>query len=261
MADDNPYAAPRAHVEDARSLVDDGDFIPGGRAVPAGNGWSWITGGWDLFRRQPGMFILLVVGVALLFIVSSFIPLLGALAQMLLTPVLFGGLLIGCRAVDQGDPLEIAHAFAGFRQNTGTLVGLGVANIVLTVLAFIPVIAILGTGFFALFGGNPDGAALAKMGASFVVALLVAMALFVPVAMAMWFAPSLVVFHDLGVVEALKASFFACLKNFVPFLIFGLVMMVAAVIAVIPFGLGLLVLGPVILGSIYVAYRDIFFSR
>jgi hypothetical protein len=32
-------------------------------------------------------------------------------------------------------------------------------------------------------------------------------------------------------------------------------------LASIPFGLGWLVLGPVILGSVYAAYRDIYFER
>ncbi len=37
-------------------------------------------------------------------------------------------------------------------------------------------------------------------------------------------------------------------------------MLIRSVIAVIPFGLGLLVVVPVVLASIYTAYRDIFFS-
>jgi uncharacterized membrane protein len=59
-------------------------------------------------------------------------------------------------------------------------------------------------------------------------------------------------------VAALKASFFGCLKNLIPFLLYGIVLLVLAMIATIPFGLGWLVLGPVMIASIYRSYRDIY---
>jgi uncharacterized membrane protein len=46
----------------------------------------------------------------------------------------------------------------------------------------------------------------------------------------------------------------------VPFLIYGLIIFALSMIASIPFGLGWLVLMPVVLCSVYAAYRDIFFS-
>jgi len=67
-----------------------------------------------------------------------------------------------------------------------------------------------------------------------------------------------VVFHDHGAIDALKGSFFGCLKNILPFLIYGLILMVASFIATIPLLLGWLVLGPVIGASVYTAYRDIY---
>jgi uncharacterized membrane protein len=86
------------------------------------------------------------------------------------------------------------------------------------------------------------------------------MALLLPVSMALWFAPALVVLNDRGAVEAMKESFAGCLKNIVPFLLYGVVLFVAAIIAAIPFGLGWLVLGPVVAGSLYASYRDIYFT-
>ena len=44
---ENPYAAPRTRVEDVTTPPADGDFIPEGRGVPAGNGQppaSTVTG-------------------------------------------------------------------------------------------------------------------------------------------------------------------------------------------------------------------------
>ncbi len=109
-----------------------------------------------------------------------------------------------------------------------------------------------------LFGGSSAAAGAGALGLSFVLAMLVSLALALPLYMALWFAPSLVVFNNLKPVEAMKVSFFGCLKNIVPFLLYGVVMMVLCVVAAIPVMLGYLVLGPVIIASIYTGYRDIF---
>jgi uncharacterized membrane protein len=91
--------------------------------------------------------------------------------------------------------------------------------------------------------------------------VLVVMALLVPLVMAIWFAPALVVFHDVAPIEAMKQSFRACLKNVVPFLIYGIIVLGLGIVATIPFGLGWLVLGPTLIGSTYYSYRDIFLSQ
>ena len=60
--------------------------------------------------------------------------------------------------------------------------------------------------------------------------------------------------------EAMKNSFVACLKNVVPFLLYSVILLLLSFVASIPFGLGWLVLGPVIAASLYTSYRDIFFD-
>ena len=64
--------------------------------------------------------------------------------------------------------------------------------------------------------------------------------------------------HELAPIAALKASFVACLNNWIPFLIYSVVLLVLCVVAAIPAGLGYLVLLPVLAASVYTAYRDIF---
>ncbi len=76
--------------------------------------------------------------------------------------------------------------------------------------------------------------------------------------MAYWFAPILVAFHELAPLDALKLSFRACLHNILPFSVYALISMVLLILAVIPLGLGLLVLIPTMTASLYVSYRDIF---
>ena len=104
-------------------------------------------------------------------------------------------------------------------------------------------------------GGMP-GAGISI--ASVLIALLLIAGLSLPLYMATWFAPALIVLHGLAPVAALKASFYACLRNWIPFLIYSVVLLVACLIAVIPAFLGFLVLIPVLIASVYTAYRDIF---
>lgn len=233
------------------------ESMMGGRAVEAGRGWTWIADGFALFKKAPGMWIALVIVLFVILVVLAFIPLLGAVATFLLMPLFLGGLMLGCRALQGGGELELGHLFAGFKEHTGNLIVLGALSIGGWIIVMLPVIAIVGAG--AIFGMmRGDAAGAAAMGGSFVLAWLVAMALSIPIYMALWFAPALVVLRGLAPVAAVKESFFGCLKNLVPFLIYGIVLLVLGIVAAIPLGLGWLVLGPVAIASIYVAYRDIF---
>ena len=67
-------------------------------------------------------------------------------------------------------------------------------------------------------------------------------------------------FHDLDPITAIKASFLACLKNVLPFLVWGIVMFVFSMLATIPLLLGWLLLGPVMMASLYLSYRDAFYE-
>lgn len=233
------------------------ESMMGGRTVSAGQGWTWIADGFGLFKKAPGMWIALVIVLFVILIVLAFIPLLGAVATFLLMPVFLGGLMLGCQVLQGGGGLEVGHLFAGFKQHTGNLFVLGVLNILAGIVVIIPVLVIVGAGtIFAVMRG--DAAGVAAMGGSFLLASLVAMALSIPVYMALWFAPALVVLRGLAPVAAVKESFLGCLKNMVPFLIYGIVLLVPSIFATIPFLLGWLVLGPVVIASIYVAYRDIY---
>jgi uncharacterized membrane protein len=82
-----------------------------------------------------------------------------------------------------------------------------------------------------------------------------------PLVMAVWFAPALVALHQMGALEAMKQSFFGCLKNVLPFLLYGVILFIAGVIASITVLLGWLILGPVLAASVYTAYRDIYFTE
>jgi hypothetical protein len=252
----NPYAAPKAAVADETVAID-ADFIPGGQSRPAGNGWSWIAAAWNLFKRQPGLWI----GMWLLFVViligMSVIPLLGTVLTGVFWPVFVAGFAVGCRALDEGGELELAHLFAGFRERLGALVGVGALSLLVSLIVGMVVGLGLGAGAFTMMQGDPEAMA-ALAGTTLLLLILITMALLLPVMMAAWFAPALVVFQQQGVIEAMKTSFSGCLRNLLPFLVYGVVMLVLAVLATLPIGLGWLILGPMLSASVYTSYRDIY---
>ena len=259
----NPYAAPKAAVADA-TVVPESQLVPGGKSVPAGNGWTWISDGWSLFKDAPGTWIAIIIVFGAIYFALALIPVAGSLATILLGPVFGAGVLIGCRSLDTGGGLEFNHLFAGFKTSVGKLIGVGALYLGAWIVIFIVTMAIVGAGTFALFlgggdvGADPTAAGKALM--TMALAVLIMLALSLPVVMAIWFAPALVVFHGLSAVEAMKASFTGCLRNVVPFLVYGIVGCVLAVLATLPIGLGWLALGPVFAASIYTSYKDIYLA-
>jgi uncharacterized membrane protein len=237
-----------------------GDGV-GARVVDAGRGLAWWTEAWALFAKSAVLWIALALILFIIMCVLGVIPLLGALAASLLVPVFMGSWMLAARKVETGGTLEIGDLFTCFKGDKLTpLLVLG-ALLLAAVFVIGLVAGVLGAG--ALFGMAAGGAnqslggIFAAVGAS-LVAVLVVLAVSLLLGMAFWFAPALVVFRGTQPVEALRNSFAASLKNFLPFLIYSVIYFILSIVATIPFGLGWIVLVPVLMISLYVSYRDIY---
>ena len=255
---DNPFAPPTAAVLEA---APEGStrFIPEGRTVPAGRGVAWFGEAWDLFKRAPGMWIAMFVVFAIVWIVLSIIPL-GGLVLSAIYPLVAAGVMLGCRDLEQGKPLEFGHLFKGFGVHSGSLLVVGLLYLAgAMVIGFLMGIGMAIT--IPMMGQFKGASSFFAMAPAFAAVFLVAMALMLPLVMALWFAPAIVVFNGTASMAAMKASFRGCMKNFVPFLLYGIVAFFLALLAMLPLGLGFLVLGPVGWATIYAGYRDIFEPR
>ncbi len=254
---ENPYSAPEADL-----LEPVEGELNGPQGVPTGNAISWIAKGWSHFKQNPFAWMLALVVWFLLAMVVSLIPLLGGILVNLVTPVITAGFIIGCRAQDEGKDFTIGHLFAGFSNNAGQLVLVGViyfgAMIVLTL--------VLMASFFGLVGmqsmemQDPDMLMSMVASPGFMVAILLGSLLFIPVMMAYLFAPALIALNDLKAMEAMKLSFIGCWKNMLPFTVYGLLAIIMLIVGSIPVGLGLLIVLPILTASIYAAYQDIYYS-
>jgi hypothetical protein len=226
------------------------------RSVAAGNGWQWIRGGFDLFRQNPVIWIALFFIYLLICMGLSIVPIIGPIVLNLLAPVFMAGFMLGCQALERGEELEINHLFAGFKQNTAQLITVG--GLYLAGMIVIAGLIFVMTGGAVLAMGEPGHAMKAAAGAGMLLAVLLALVLLLPLIMAYWFAPTLVVFHGISAVDAMKWSFAACLRNILPFTVYSLICMLLLLLAAIPLGLGLLVMIPTMTASLYVSYKDIF---
>lgn len=235
------------------------------RIVDAGHALNWFQDGFALFRREPLVWIVQVVVFIAVLTVLSMVPLAGPFVASLLSSVFAAGFLWTCEQGRNGRAMKIEHLFEGFRRGTTPLLVVGAIYAVGTMIAgALSAMLVLGAGagLGVLADGVGDGGAM-TMGAAMLMPmliLLVALLLSLPLAMAIWFAPALVLFDGLAPMDAMKQSFIACCKNWLVLLVYGVVFLVLALLASIPFGLGWLVLMPTLMGSTYAAYREMFHS-
>jgi uncharacterized membrane protein len=248
---ENPYLPPAARVSDVAEV--EGDFMPGGRRVPLGHGARWFASGWRMFREQPGQWALIGLALIGITIVLAFVPGVGGIAMSFLMPIFIGGLMLACRRSESGERVVVNDLFTVFR---GPVVPIVTAAALGLGLTFGAVIAATIVTFGIVFGVGASGPEAWGIGALFFA--LVFLALVIPVQMALWFAPALIVFQGVTPMQALTQSFQGCLKNIMPFLLYGLIALPLAILATLPVFLGWIALIPVVIGSLYASYRDIY---
>ena len=228
------------------------------------DGWFWIKQGFALFRENPLMWIVLFVIYLIIGMGLSLVPLVGPIILNLLAPVFIAGFMAGCRALDKKEDLEINHLFEGFKRHTGQLVTVGGLYLTgIIIIVSIMFASVDHATLQAMFAGEKlsKEQADAMVEGGLVFYSLIGLSLMVPLMMAYWFAPVLVAFHDLTAIDALKMSFKASLKNIPAFFVYTLAAMGLLILAVIPFGLGMLVMIPTMTASLYTSYKDIFLAN
>jgi uncharacterized membrane protein len=230
------------------------DFTPGGRGLEAGRGWAWIAAGWEIFKRAPGVWIGMVVVYAMISMAAAFVPFIGQIATHVLVPVFAAGFMIASGKIDRGEPPQFSDLFAGFERRFGVLATAGAIYVAAAVAIALGVLLAAGISFAAVSHGSGGVEAAGTL----LLAMLVIFALLVPLFMAIWFAAPLIVFHGMGAVDAMKASFTGCARNVLPFLVYGAIGLAFGILATIPLMLGWLVFGPVLAASAYAAYKDIY---
>lgn len=236
------------------------------RTAPMARGLGWVVDGFRLFAAAPLPWLLLGLMLVVVGLLVMAVPLLGPLLGFLLLPVFYGGAMVAADHAVHGRPWSPTALLAGFGTHTRSLLGIGLVLMLLNLLAlvvcglllyvtssmdYLTKLATSEDMFAAALGLTMSVGLLAALGAYLVLSL--------PLVMLGWFAPALVMLEGQGTWAALGHSFTGCLRNMLPFLVYGLVgLVVFPLLVAVTFGLGMLVLVPVGLLSVHAAYRDIF---
>ena len=208
------------------------------RVVPVGHGLLWAREGLEIFSASPAVWI----GITLLFmmmgVVLSMIPFAGMLWSVVV-PIHAGGLMLGCRALRQGHPLEVRYLFNGFEApRLQPLALVGALYLAGSLIVMLPIILLVVGGtllsMFAVGSAGANATSLVGVGLFGVVIVLLAVAAVMVLSLAVWFAPALVVFDGVPALEALKASLRAGWVNVGAFTVYGLVLIAIGVVAASP---------------------------
>lgn len=230
---------------------------PHPRDLPPAKGLDWLATGWRIFLKAPGIWLAQALAFLIVLFALGSVPGLGPVIVMICFPILVGGMLAGAQRVDAGQPIGIGHLFEGLRRHTANLLMVGVFYLVGGLFAGLVAAAIGGSA--ALTGyilGALSGVGLAVGG--LMVTTMIFIPLLVVLLLALWFAPALVLLHDVAPLEAMRLSVSACVHNLLCFGLLAAMLYVLIWLAMIPAGLGMLVLLPVLAGALYASYRDTF---
>lgn len=248
------------------------------KLVPARMGFQWVRLGIRTFWRQPLALSALMVIFMVFMSVAGTVPLVGLGLALALLPAGTLGIMAASREADAGKfprPLVFLSAFRAGRKELRAMLLLGVLYGAGYLLAM-GIAALFDGGVFAsrFLTGRMPTAEMAQEPAT-QTAMLVFMALHVPLSLMFWHAPALVHWHQVPAVKSIFFSLVACLRNIGAFALFVIAWMgiLAAVMLVTSLLVGAIgdpqVAGIVLMAalmpiitmfftSIYFSFRDCF---
>jgi uncharacterized membrane protein len=234
--------------------------------VAPSHGWVWIGHGYRLIMRSPLHAISLSMVFATGLMVAMMVPLGGVFLAVLVMPVLMAGYMRVCRALEYSEKVEPAYIFAGITSRAAALLSLGSMVLLGMVMISMFTVAMGGSELNTLvtnFQTDRDVMhlldALLAPESGLRLTVLMSFGLFFILMLAMQFAPMLVFFDRMAPLAALHVSLRASIRNILPFSVYSLIMQgITFLLGMVPFDLGFIFLLPLMLTSVYVAYRDIF---
>jgi hypothetical protein len=241
------------------------------RIVAGSHGWRWLMQGLAIFRKDPAQWLLLI---GLLFAGSRLllaVPYVG-LIVVLITPNFLAGLAHGAQALEQGKPLRFGYLASGFLKNAGHLVTIGGVSLIGHFLMLLAMTTIAGDALSGIMQTMTAGAVTAETTGAMraaaprlLLSTVVGLAISLPVMLAVWFSPLLVFLDDMKPLPAMLLSLWACIKNIRALLVYTVVVL-GPLVVMMQIGLaltrqpdlGIWLLAPILVPSLYASYQDLF---
>ncbi len=239
-------------------------FIPDGQSLSSSEGVKWIGQAWQLTKDKWGMWILLYIIYSICIAGFVLIPFIGIFAG-LLNPVFIGGIIAVCEKQRTTGEFELGLLFNGFQKNFASLLGVGALTFGIILLGVIALFMGGGSAvlhiLLAVQHGEISAEVLKNGLSSLLLSLFILMVFLIVNAALTWFAPALIVIHNLKFDAAISMSLAAVRKNLLPGLLFFITSAIIFIISIMTFGLGFLISIPILLVSYYSSYRSIFIGK
>ncbi len=205
----------------------------------ASRGLAWLREAATMFAKARFAWLTLLLAYYLILIAMRLLPIAGVIAVPLLKPVFAVGFLAAAWTVERGGKPQLRHLLQGFQSNLRALLPIG-AVFVLGITIAVMASALVDQGKLVEFLSNPpagtsegDNTAVDQVESVLLdtrvqLGMLFAALCALPVLLAIWFAPALVVFQDLRARQALATSLRAAFANWRPLAIYALAVFVFA---------------------------------
>lgn len=204
------------------------------RNVDPAAGIEWLKGGWAAFKVGGATLIGMGLTLLVLAIVLSFFGFVGKILLPIALTFGYAGILKGLRAHAAGGELRYEHLWSVLKDQDK-----------LVHIAIVALLPMLGSILSSALG---DG----------FLAWILGFAISLTVTALTYFAVPLVLLRQQDALKALEWSLRGVLTNIPAVIVYWLICMVLTVVAIIPIGLGLLVLIPVLMGAAYEAYAEVY---
>lgn len=209
-------------------------------SVAPKEGYTWIRQGIWLFKQNPLGFLMLVFMYVFVAQLAVIVPVIGVFAVLLFTPTLSVGFMTACRQAIQKERIRpsvylIALQSGQFVRNRILQLGLVYAALILLMSFVLSLLVDFETLLPIMTTDKPiTPEALRQV----YLVLVFGAALYIPIAMLMWFSPILIAWADMSVPQALFSSWLACWTNKAAFFFYLTIW--SAILIAIPLMIGML---------------------
>lgn len=224
---------------------------------PSNHGWQWLRTAFQLFRIEPLPWLIKFLGSFGFILLIAMLPVVGQLSAVFVYPVLGWWMFIVSRYHDQQSSAE-DKPVPDLQAMIPSLLLLGAVSMLASLLLAEVVKDLTGVALESAAeleeGKQPDLQEMLPL----MKAMLLHTILSLPITMATYFGPPLIVLQGASLVDALRWSFIGSIKNILPLGWNFTIVLGIGMVSMIFAGLPLLIFAPVFLLMLYTTYLDIF---
>lgn len=221
---------------------------------------QYFSDGFNIFKKDLGNFVGFGVVALIINILSKYLPLIGYVIGLLLTP-LYAGFYVVANKIENNEPYEFQTFFEGFHRAFEMIIAT-IIKLVFSTIIILPIIFLFA--YSVIMSAISLTNNTESMETLFAILLILIPVFFMALGVFIIFAP-LLIWTDLIILfsdkykawDSIVLSFKLTLKNYFPILIFVIILALLNLLGLCFFGLGLLFTIPLTYCIFYSAFKDI----